>query len=270
VNKFTADFLSPLESFVKHAAFSPHVLEFGCCLLPPRFVEEGKRALNKTLYECMVTGRSDLFIPPIALFILGGAVDDGITCVFQEYMRYSEQHFHGLMQEANHLGHPSFLSDKPTLTRLLKQHARRRFWDSILSYRVVTPGPSFVQMLTTLRRTIEILSKEPIMVDTGQFKERLQQRTYADMENQIANEIAQLDNFHARVKIVSGEHVIRTHPAPQGLSGDLLEARLTRIKRQMRFLGYVRDARDVDEEVRKRHERLRGNGQSDEPPPTHF
>ena len=34
------------------------------------------------LHQCMVSGRSDLPISPLALFILGGAVDDGVTCVF--------------------------------------------------------------------------------------------------------------------------------------------------------------------------------------------
>ena len=63
--------------------------------------------------------------------------------------------------------------------------------------------------------------------------------------------------------------MIQTNPAPKGLSGELLNARLNRIKRQMRFLGYVPDARDVDEKVRKRHEQLRGSAGSDEPPPTH-
>src|SRR5688572_33387 len=102
-------------------------------------------------------------------------------------MRSSEHYFNGLWEDANYLGRPSFLSDEPALTRFLKKHARRRFWDSVLSFRIVTPGPSFVHMLTSLRRTIEILSNEPIMVDTGQYKERLQQRTYADQEHEIAN-----------------------------------------------------------------------------------
>jgi hypothetical protein len=62
------------------------------------------------------------------------------------------------------------------------------------------------------------------------------------------------------VKLLSGEHVIRTDPAPQGLSGTLLEERITRIKRQNRFLGYTRPAADIDEEIRKRQEQLRGNG----------
>jgi hypothetical protein len=90
------------------------------------------------------------------------------------------------------------------------------------------------------------------------------------MAGERANELSQMPPFHARVKLLSGEHVIRTNPAPQGLTGDLLEARLTRIKRQMRFLGYTRPAAEVEEEVRKRQERLRGGAGSDDPPPTRF
>ena len=271
VAKFITDYLSPLESLVKNVAFS-HNIQFGCCILADGgCVEHGKRALNNTLYQCMLTGRSDLVIPAMALFILGGSVDDGITCVFEEYMRYSEGYFHGLTQEANHLGHPSFLSDEPTRKGFLKAYARRRFWDSVLSCRIVTPGPAFVHMLTILRETMAILSTEPIMVSTGQYQPKYQQRTFADMQGQIANELsAKLPNYHAKVRLPSGEeHVVKTHPAPQGLSGDLLTARIERIKRQMRFLGYTRPSTEVEEEIRKRHEQLRESTGSDEPPPTH-
>jgi len=205
----------------------------------------------------------------LALFILGGVTHGGITYIFQEYMNYSEQYFNGLTQEANHLGRSSFLSDEPALKRFLSKHTRRRFSDIFYSLRVAERGPLFVQMLTRLRQTMAILVKEPILVDTGQYQPKYQQRTYADMENQIANEIAQLDNFHARVKLLSSEHVIRTHPAPHGLTGELLTARIHRIKRQMRFLGYVRDYREVEHEIRERHDKLRGGASSDEPPPTH-
>jgi hypothetical protein len=267
VAKFITDYLSRLESLVKHVAFS-HNLEFGCCLLADGgFVEHGKRLLNNTLYQCMLTGRSNMVIPPMALFILGGAADDGITEVFRQYMRYSQQYFNGFTPDANCLGHPSFLTNEPALKGFLKHYARRRFWDSVLSYRIVTPGPSCVRMLTTLRQTMAILAQEPILVDTGQYQPKYQQRTYADMENQIANDLSQLQNFTARVKLVTGEeHVIRTHPAPQGLSVQALAGRISAIKDRMNALGYTRYAPEVEKDVRDRHERLRQP--TEEPPPT--
>jgi hypothetical protein len=256
------DYLSCLESLVKHVAFS-HNIEFGCCLLADGgFVEHGKRQLNNTLYQCMLTGRSDLVIPPLALFILGGAADDGITEVFRQYMLYSQQCFNGFTPDANYLGHPSFLSNEPVLKGFLKHYARRRFWDSVLSYRIVTPGPSFVRMLTTLRQTMAILAlpHEQILVATGQYQPKYQQRTYADMLGQIANELSQLPNYHAKVKLLAGEHTIKTFPPPKGIPERQIQKRIARIKHQNRFLGITRPAAEIAEEVRKRHERLQGNG----------
>jgi hypothetical protein len=116
-------------------------------------------------------------------------------------------------------------------------------------------------MLRLLRQTMEILAKEPILVETGQYQPKYQQRTYADMVGERANELsAKLPNYHARVRLPAGEeHVVKTHPAPQGLTGEQLTARITRIQRQMRFLGMTKPAAEIDEEIRKRHERLRGN-----------
>lgn len=259
VAQFITDYASPLESLVKNVSFS-HNIEFGCCLLADGgFVEHGKRLLNNTLYQCMLTGRSNMVIPPMALFILGGAADDGITEVFRQYMRYSQQYFNGFTPEANCLGHPSFLSNEPALKGFLKHYARRRFWDSVLSYRIVTPGPSFVRMLTALRQTISILSREPIMVSTGQFQPKYQQRTYADMLGQIANELSQLPNYHAKVKLLAGEHVIKTFPPPKGIPERQIQERIARIKGQNRFLGITRPAAEIADEVRKRHDRLRGD-----------
>jgi hypothetical protein len=125
-------------------------------------------------------------------------------------------------------------------------------------------------MLKSLWGALQAIAADPVLTDTGQYTPRRQQRTFADQLGQIQNELTNLPNFHAKVKLLSEEHVIKTFPAPQGLTGERLTARITRIKRQMRFLGYVRDSREVEEAVRKRHEQLRGSAGADDPPPTHF
>jgi hypothetical protein len=103
------------------------------------------------------------------------------------------------------------------------------------------------------------LAKEPILVETGQYQPKYQQRTYSDMLGQRANEFSQMPRFQARVRLPADEYVVKTHPARQGLTGELLAARLRHINRQNRFLGYTRPAAAIDEEIRQRQERLRGS-----------
>jgi hypothetical protein len=59
------------------------------------------------------------------------------------------------------------------------------------------------------------------------------------------------------VKLLSGEHLMYIHPAPQGISGAELTARITAVKERMLALGYCRYAREVEKEVAERHEELR-------------
>jgi hypothetical protein len=251
----------------------PH---FGCVRLYSAQLADAQHIINDALSRCQQTGRSDAVIHPLGLMILGGAADSTIIEVFRPHMKIgwwnAPDQYLGMEDEAWVYGQGDFLSNEQAVARLLERHPDR--WVRVELSKpkwLLTPGRSFLRMLRLLRDTMGILAREPLLVDTGRYQPKYQQRTYADMLGQIANELsAKLPNYHAKVKILSEEHVIRTHPAPQGLSGDLLEARLRRIKRQMRFLGYTRPAAEVEEEIRKRHERLRGSAASDDPPPTSF
>jgi hypothetical protein len=153
-------------------------------------------------------------------------------------------------------GRADFLTDQRAVSQLLWEHDKRRYRKK----GIPSPAERFVRMLRLLRQTMEILAKEPILVETGQYQPKYQQRTYADMVGERANELsAKLPNYHARVRLPSGEeHVVKTHPAPQGLTGERLAARITRIKRLNRFVGITRPAAEIAEEIRTRHERLRG------------
>jgi hypothetical protein len=88
---------------------------------------------------------------------------------------------------------------------------------------------------------------------------------------------SKLPNFHAKVKLLSGEHTMKTNPAPRGVSGDEITARISVIKEQMVSLGYCRYAREVEKEIADRHEQLRRpvpdrprrRHAADDPPPAY-
>ena len=126
-----------------------------------------------------------------------------------------------------------------------------------------------MRMLHAVRETLAVLAKDPILVDTGQFQPKYQLRTYADQENLVANELSQLPNYTAKVRLLSGEHTIRTNPPPPLVSEREVGGRIRAIKERMRHLGYMKSAAAIEEEVRKRHEALRARPDDDAPPPLH-
>ena len=137
-------------------------------------------------------------------------------------------------------------------------------WDDVFDSRIVTPGPSFIRFLTLLRQTLTVLAKEPIMTSTGLFQPKYQLRSYQDQENLVANELSsQLPNYHAKVRLLTGEHTIKTRPAPSLISERAVEARIRAIKQRMLNQGYTTPAQEVEESVRKRHELLRSRPGSD-------
>jgi hypothetical protein len=111
-------------------------------------------------------------------------------------------------------------------------------------------------MIIELRYTMDMLAQYPILVDTGQYQPRYQNRTFADMENQIARDLTQQPNFQARVKLLSGEHIIQTKKSSQGLTGSQLEDRIARIQAQTRQ-NYCKPRIEVEREIRERQERLK-------------
>jgi hypothetical protein len=82
----------------------------------------------------------------------------------------------------------------------------------------------------------------------------MQPRLYSDVQGEIENSLVTMPPYHARCRFVTGEHVVKMFPAPQGLTGGRLEERILQIKRQNRFVGYTRPAAEIDEELRKRRE----------------
>ena len=116
---------------------------------------------------------------------------------------------------------------------------------------------AFARMLKAIRETMAVLAKDPILVDTGQFQPKYMLRTYIDQENLIANELSQLPNYTAKIRLLMGEHTIKTRPAPPLVSEREVEARIRAIKERMLRDGVTLPAAAIEEQVRKRHEVLR-------------
>jgi hypothetical protein len=108
-----------------------------------------------------------------------------------------------------------------------------------------------------LRKLMDILAREPIMVDSGQHEPIYDKtRTYADVQNEIATRLANLPKFTARVKItVDGkpvEHTVKTLSPERGLRAIALQDRKDRIRANNRTDGYTRKRDEVEEEIRNR------------------
>jgi hypothetical protein len=123
-------------------------------------------------------------------------------------------------------------------------------------------------MLKALRATLAVLANDPLMTDTGLFQPKYQLRTYQDQENLVANALSQLPNYHAKARLLSGEHDIKTNPPLPLVSEEEVEERIRAIKERMLREGYTKPAAAIEEEVRKRHELLRRRPAGDGPPPS--
>jgi hypothetical protein len=142
-------------------------------------------------------------------------------------------------------GHPQFTSSQ--LARYLLNHPSKERQRSALA---------FINLVTEFRYAMSVLSQRPALIDTGQYSPRYERRTYADMEREIARDLTQLPNFHAKIRLLGGEGFIRTQPLPQECNQRALQRRIDRIKARMRAsqVGYCRDFRDVENEINLRHQ----------------
>jgi hypothetical protein len=271
VAKFTAEYLMPLEALLRQTASSTRLCSLGCAFVLPSQVIEGHRQLNEAFATCMRERRSDVFLPPWALFILGGAVDSQISyCLFHDFRReLGYLPILGFEGAANRYGRPAFLAKETTRAddlAFLRQGAKTSIFDSKATREARVSA--FIRMHKAIRTTLAVLAKDPILVDTGQYQPKYQLRTYADQENLVANDLSQLPNYTAQVRLLSGEQRVRTNPPPPLLSEREVEERIRAIKQRM-LQGYTRSAAEVEEEIRKRHEALRARPDDDNPPPLH-
>jgi hypothetical protein len=203
----------------------------------------------------------------MVLFVLAGAADRASTYVFAKLLirsPFNGWEVEGILDSANFLGRPDFLSPKYEQRDLatLRRVARASMWDSRAT--IEARVAAYVRMQRSLRAAMQALAQNPILVDTGLFQPKYQLRTYQDQENMVANELSQLPNYTAKVRLLSGEHTIKTNPATPLRPEHEVEARIKTIKARMLREGITVPTAAVEEAVRKRHEALRarpaGNG----------
>jgi len=271
VAKLVSGYLLPLENLARYiGSLMGRPLWAGPLNITQQTVIEARGLLNETLITCMREGKADLFLPPLILLILGIAEGSGIPHAMVSdcrigFLEYGE--FQGFHRSANRFGDPGFLQNAPLLSYLKERHATKRvshngrkLWQ--------TPGPSLIALVSLLRQTMQVLSKEPMLTDTGLFQPRYQLRSYIDQENLIANELSTLPRYTARVRLISGrEHTIRTLPAPARLSEREIDERIAAIKQRMLFFGICKPYAQVQREIDLRQAMWRQRAEADIPPP---
>jgi Type IV secretory system Conjugative DNA transfer len=269
VARFTAEYLIPLHSLIREVGTSSFAFQLGCAFVLPRHVIEGQRQLSEAIAACMREGRADVFLPPWALFALGGASDPDATYAFYKDLRHQLGYLPvvGFDTAANRYGGASFDPTRDEDVAFLRQGVKTSIFESTATReRRVS---AFIRMYTALRQTLGVLAKEPLLTDTGLFQPKYHLRSYKDQENLVANELSQLPNYTAKIRLLSGEHTITTRPAPVMVSEQEVEARIKAIKQRMLRDGVTRPALEIEEAVRKRHETLRQRPASDAPPSDH-
>jgi len=287
VARFAQTYLHNLEYFLKTPSSSAvaYVKEWqaayyngvdGTLILYDQHLQQGRKLLNQALYACMSEANPNLYIPILAIYILAAAQRDRREYVFSPYIKhYNHGFFFGpfsletFEESARKFGEAWFVEPQRS-ARYIAAVAKYAKKEQCMAEAVVS-------MLTELRYVMTVLSSHsPILVDTGQYRPRLQTQiqTFQDRENQIARDLANAPNYYARVKLVSGgEYTIRTNPVAETLTGNALTQRLQAIKRHMQALGVIRHYTDVAAEIRARQMRLLGitdtaPEDTDEPPPS--
>jgi hypothetical protein len=277
VAAFSQRFLAALEHYVKTPS-SPSVAYVktwdashdcfdGRLSLYDHQVQEGRKLLNECLYRCQSETNPHLYIPMLATYVLALSQRDGREYVFSPHVQaynhgilFGPFSLKGFEESARKFGEAGFVQPNGAASYIasVAKYRKREKW----------MAEAVVSMLTELRYVMSVLARSPIMVDTGQMVEKYALRTYSDQQNQNANEISQLENYHAKVKTLGGEYLLKTNPPPPLLPEREIQARIQAIKANNKAEGLTRDYREVLEEIAKRQERLRQRP-NDAPPPSH-
>ena len=255
VTRFSQEYLVPLQTYAGKSDRERHWASYDCHYgfleLHPLEVSRGRDYVNQALYAAQSEGRSDIAINPLGVYLLAVSVGNTMEYAFSNYIDTTPIDLFGAhrMKDCSRMavfGKSNFLNDYAA--RFVSLQKKKRRW----------MAERLVQMLTEFRYVLTVLSENPILVDTGQYVPKYRQRTYQDQENHISNILSsQLANYHAKVRVLTAEHMIKMRPAPKLVSGPEVEARIREIKQRMLAMGFTKAAQAVDEEVAKRHEVLR-------------
>jgi hypothetical protein len=260
VSQFVSDYLTRLEALVRDVR-TDRIVGTEVGYLTSEDVAEGARRVNQVFTQCMREGKADWYIPALALLVLTLAADDGSIYVFAHYVKEDFTHnVIGFFEGVRAYGAPAFLSDPQRVQAFIVKHGSQRVADSIFRGHTVYPGQAFVKLLSSLRHTMAILAREPILVATGQHSPIYDKpRPFSDVQNEIASKLATLPNFTALARIATEnstvEYTIRTLAPEQGLGKTPLQERIERIQAHNRQQGYTRSRQVVEAEIRQRQAR---------------
>ena len=129
--------------------------------------------------------------------------------------------------------------------------------------------PLVEQFFIDLCKVLRILADDPIVSGSGNYQSIPgAQRTYQDMQNEIASRLANLPKYTAFVKVSPDERTIestiKTVEPEFGIGRKKLEARKQQIKEQNLHAGYLRKHEEVEEEILTRQSNCRGTIPSSE------
>jgi len=268
VAAFITDFLLPLAALLRTTGNSTFAFQLGCAVVRPAQVIEGQRQLSEAFATCMRERRADVFLPPWALFVLGASNPDATYAFFHDMRReLGYLPIVGFDPAARRYGRPSFDTTRDADLAFLRAGVKTSLFESNATR--ARRVSAFIRLHTAIRHPLGVLATEPIMTETGLFQPKYQLRSYQDQENLVANELSQHPNFHAKVRILTGEHTITTRPAPSLVSEREVDERIRTIKERMMLQGSTKSAAAVEEEVAKRHALLRRRPGGDEPKQPH-
>ena len=117
----------------------------------------------------------------------------------------------------------------------------------------------FESVIREIRTVCEILAAKPITAATGEHEQVVSgQRSYQDMENEMASLLVNLPNHVAYVRIGSSEHSeaprIETMPLISGVSDNELKIRWEQIQAQTRKYGT--SEQEIEDVIQQRRIRL--------------
>ncbi len=256
VNAFVQTYLAPAEnkraqnrtfSLYSKGFFNPYEIE-----LTTQEIVEALRVLNTLLYTAMSTGNSALRLPE-KLLVFFSKISD-FYYVFDRYFTYSAALYNSYPDESHWgilslLCGPDYQEQVPKVKQALVNSAFKRV------EKKATDFPVCIAFIRHLRSVLEVLVRDPILVDSGQHEPIYDKpRTYADVQRQVANELVGLKNGIARVKLPTGEYTIRTMlPNTPKKIREAAQEKQQRIQERTRQY-YCTPRSEVEEQIRKRQE----------------
>ncbi len=233
--------------FLRETKFFEHPTLFSVADL-----RTGLDQLNTLLYEVMRERDAQKPLPPLVILIITMCfkTQHGIAgCYRYDVSSYDFQMENGRSKVEFYNDMSTLCS--PEIFRHLDQLRQR--------YGMGKKTEKFtwvIQYITALRKTMEVLAQEPILIDTGQHEPIFDKpRTYADVQNQIANELVGLKNGMARVKLPTGEYHLRvllpSTPKEQR-SPERLQERITAIRARNIQERYLLPRNEVEKAIRRR------------------